>query len=70
MPRRRGELGHPEVGDSDPSVASDEHVGGLDVEMEDAVGVRELERVRHDPDDGRGLVGIQRFAETVEHHFE
>ena len=70
MARRRGECGHPEVGDADSAVAGDEHVGWLDVEVQHAVGVRELERVGHRSHHRGGLVGIQRLAETIEEHLE
>ncbi len=70
MARRRGERGHAEVGDLDPPVARDEHVSGLDVEVQHAVAVRELERVGHGPDHGGGLVGVERSAHAVEQDVE
>ena len=66
MPACGGERRHPEVGDLDAAVSGDEHVAGLHVEVQDAVGVSELERVGHRADDRGGLVGIERSVGEVE----
>ena len=59
-----------EVGDLHAAVARHEHVGGLHVEVQNAILVRECERCAHRVEDGCGLIGSESATHVVEQHLE